>query len=99
MTLGDYFASVLAAARQGHAWAWEAIYRDLAGSVLGYAINRASNDPEEVASETFLQVARNIHRFEGDEKAVSEGEEGIHQGAPRAAARAGPVAGSARGDC
>jgi len=67
MTLGDYFASVLVAARLGHAWAWEAIYRDLAGPVLGYAKNRGANDPEDVASETFLQVARNIHRFEGDE--------------------------------
>ena len=67
VTLGEYFASVLTAARRGNAWAWEALYRDLAGPVLGYAKNRGSSDPEEVASETFLHMARDIHRFEGDE--------------------------------
>ena len=67
MTLGEYFSSVLVAARRGNAWAWEALYRDLSGPVLGYAKNRGSSDPEAVASETFFHLARDIHRFEGDE--------------------------------
>lgn len=67
MAIGEYFDSMLAAARQGAAWAWEGLYRDLSGPVLGYATQRGAESPEDIASETFLQVARDIHRFDGDE--------------------------------
>ncbi len=63
----DAFQSVLAAAKAGAGWAWERIYGDLYASVLGYLRARAAPDPEDVASETFLQVARNIADFEGSE--------------------------------
>jgi RNA polymerase sigma-70 factor (ECF subfamily) len=69
MSIGQSFESTLAAAKQGAEWAWAALYRDLAGPVTGYLASRGARDAEDLASETFLQVARNIQRFEGDEAA------------------------------
>ena len=67
LTLKEYFGSTLAAARTGAAWAWEAIYRDLAGAVAGYLRGRGAEDVEDLVSETFLSVAKDIHRFAGGE--------------------------------
>ena len=68
MPLGEEaFDSVLEAAKSGAEWAWAALYRDLAGPVTGYLASRGSPEPEDVASEVFLNVARAIHRFSGDE--------------------------------
>jgi len=67
LTLKEYFGSTLAAARTGSAWAWETIYRDLAGAVAGYLRGRGAEDVEDLVSETFLSVAKDIHRFAGGE--------------------------------
>jgi RNA polymerase sigma-70 factor (ECF subfamily) len=69
MTRGDNFASTLDAAKAGAEWAWAQLYRDLAGPVAGYLRSRGAPEPEDLAAETFLQVARNIHGFDGGEKA------------------------------
>ncbi|NYI40913.1 RNA polymerase sigma factor [Demequina lutea] len=69
MTLKEQFASTLAAARTGAPWAWESIYRDLAGVVGGYLRGRGAPEVEDLVSETFLSVARDIHSFCGDESA------------------------------
>ena len=58
----DAFDSVLAAARAGADWAWERIYADLAGSVIGYRRAHGAPDPEDVAGEVFLQVVRDLPR-------------------------------------
>lgn len=55
------------AAKDGAEWAWESIYRDFAGPVTGYLRGRGARDPDDLSSEVFFQVARDIHRFEGDE--------------------------------
>lgn len=55
------------AAKDGAAWAWEEIYSELAGPVAGYLRSRGAADPEDLSSEVFYQVARDIHRFDGDE--------------------------------
>lgn len=68
MVLGPEFARTLSAAKAGAEWAWAAIYRDLAGSVKGYFFARGSAEGEDLASETFLQVARDVQTFEGDEE-------------------------------
>jgi RNA polymerase sigma factor (sigma-70 family) len=68
MVLGPDFLSILTAAKSGAQWAWAALYRDLAGSVRGYFSARGAADAEDLASETFLQVARDILSFEGDEQ-------------------------------
>jgi RNA polymerase sigma factor (sigma-70 family) len=62
------FDSVLTAARAGADWAWERIYSDLAGSVVGYLRVHGASDPEDVAGEAFLQMVRDLPRFSGDER-------------------------------
>lgn len=59
--------SRIQAAKDGAEWAWESIYRDFAGPVTGYLRSRGASDPDDLSSEVFFQVARDIHRFEGDE--------------------------------
>jgi RNA polymerase sigma factor (sigma-70 family) len=64
----DRFGALLDAARRGDESAWTTIYRDLAPAVLGYLrVNRAP-EPDDILSEVFLQVARDLARFEGDER-------------------------------
>ena len=66
-TLGDRFIDVLHAARRGDDAAWAAVYRDLAGPLLGYLRGQNAPDPEDVLGETMLQMVRDIDRFNGDE--------------------------------
>lgn len=66
-TTGDRPPTRIEAAKQGAEWAWAEIYEELAGPITGYLRSRGSSDPEDLASEVFLHVARDIHRFEGDE--------------------------------
>lgn len=65
--LGVDFHQVLAAARLGAEWAWSLIYGDLSTSVVAYLRMRGAPDPEDVAGEVFLQVARDVRSFDGDE--------------------------------
>jgi RNA polymerase sigma factor (sigma-70 family) len=67
MALGEAFPGVLAAAKAGADWAWDRLYRELAQVVTGYLATRGAADAEDLAGETFLQVARNIHAFDGSE--------------------------------
>ncbi|MBN2176799.1 MAG: sigma-70 family RNA polymerase sigma factor [Demequinaceae bacterium] len=69
MTLGEAFEPALSAAKVGEEWAWSVLYRHLAGPVTGYLRGHGAPDYEDLASETFLQVAKGIHSFEGDEAA------------------------------
>ena len=68
MTIGDRFAETLEAARAGDPAALEAMYRDLAPSVLGYLRAQGAVEPEDLASDAFVGVVRGLHRFRGDEK-------------------------------
>ena len=68
-SFGEGFDSALAAAKVGEEWAWSALYRHLSGPVTGYLMGHGASEPEDLASETFLQVAKGIHTFEGDEAA------------------------------
>lgn len=67
MALGEQFDGVLNAARAGAEWAWAEIYDDLAPVVLGYLRGHGADNPEDVTSEVFLQVVRDLDSFEGDE--------------------------------
>lgn len=67
MPLDDHFPEVLTAAQQGSAAAWETLVGQLAPSLLGYLRVRGATDPEGVAGEVFLELARSIRRFTGDE--------------------------------
>jgi RNA polymerase sigma-70 factor, ECF subfamily len=63
----ERFSSLLAAARDGDEAAWEELYGSLAPALLGYLRANGAPDPEDVLGEVFLQVARDIPRFEGEE--------------------------------
>ncbi|HEY1330046.1 MAG TPA: RNA polymerase sigma factor [Actinomycetota bacterium] len=67
MGLGESFASVIGAARLGAEWALSRLYADLQPHVLGYLRSRAPNEAEDLASETWIDVARGLARFQGGE--------------------------------
>jgi RNA polymerase sigma factor (sigma-70 family) len=64
----ERFTSLLEAAREGSEAAWQDLYSGLAPVVLGYLRANSAPDPEDVLSEVFLQVARDISKFEGEER-------------------------------
>ena len=61
------FESVLTGAREGADWAWSRLYASVSGQMLGYLRVQGAREPEDLVGETFLQLARNIKTFEGDE--------------------------------
>lgn len=65
----EEFEPLLEAARDGSEPAWAAIYARLAPQVLGYLRASRAPEPDDTLSEVFLQVARDLPRFEGDEGA------------------------------
>lgn len=66
--LGENFPQTLEAARTGAEWAWTTMYRDLAPSVTGYLRSRRAREPEDLTGEVFLQVVRDLPRFQGAER-------------------------------
>ena len=64
----ERFTALLEAARQGSEAAWQELYDGLAPVLLGYLRANSAPDPEDVLGEVFLQVARDISRFEGEER-------------------------------
>jgi RNA polymerase sigma-70 factor, ECF subfamily len=64
----ERFDSLLEAARDGNEAAWQELYDGLAPVVLGYLRANGAPDPEDVLGEVFLQVARDIARFDGEER-------------------------------
>jgi RNA polymerase sigma-70 factor, ECF subfamily len=64
----ERFISLLESARQGSEAAWQELYHGLAPVVLGYLRANGAPDPEDVLSEVFFQVARDIATFEGEER-------------------------------
>src|SRR5919205_1900892 len=67
MRTGPAFEQVLAAAQAGAGWAFEVLYRDLAPAVTGYLRLHGAAEPDDLASETFLQVFTGLAAFSGDE--------------------------------
>lgn len=70
MATGPVFDEVLAAAQAGAAWAFEVLYRDLAPTVTGYLRMHGAPEPDDLASETFLDVFRGLAGFSGDEQGL-----------------------------
>lgn len=66
----EAFVDVLGAARLGAAWALETLYRSLAPAVVGYLRLQGVEDPEDLSSEVFLGVFRNLAGFDGDQPAL-----------------------------
>jgi RNA polymerase sigma factor (sigma-70 family) len=67
MALGERFPSILAAAQSGAEWAWDVLYQELAGALLGYLRLGEAAEPADLLGEVFLHLARNIGTFEGNE--------------------------------
>jgi RNA polymerase sigma factor (sigma-70 family) len=67
MAFGEAFDGILAAAQAGAEWAVARIYRDLDPAVRRYLRVQGTRELEDVASETWMAVARGLRRFHGDE--------------------------------
>lgn len=67
MAVGASFESVLQAAQEGSPWAWELLFKELAPKIRGYVAVRGAREPDDLVNETFIQIARNVGRFEGTE--------------------------------
>jgi RNA polymerase sigma factor (sigma-70 family) len=63
----DDLDAVIEAAREGDRTAWEHLYSALAARVAGYLRMQRAAEPEDLTSEVFLAVFRNIHTFSGGE--------------------------------
>lgn len=63
----EEFDAILAAARGGEEVAWTALYDHYAPAVLGYLTAQRAPSPEDVTSEVFLQVVRDLGQFAGSE--------------------------------
>ncbi|MHB8512461.1 MAG: RNA polymerase sigma factor [Actinomycetota bacterium] len=63
------FETTLKAALRGEEQAWASIYNEYAPKVLGYLRARMAPDPEDLLSETLMQVVRDLARFKGNEDA------------------------------
>ncbi len=61
------FAERLAAARAGEAWAVEALWHDLHPRILRFLRGVDPRHAEDLASETWLRIARDLGRFDGTE--------------------------------
>jgi hypothetical protein len=70
MALEAAFEEVLAAARSGAEWAVTALYRSLHPPLLAYLRALEPADAEDLASDVWLGIGRNLTRFEGDEAAL-----------------------------
>jgi RNA polymerase sigma factor (sigma-70 family) len=67
-TSEDGFAAVLAGARIGDPAAWSELYHSTAPVLVGYLRAQRLPDPDDVAGEVLLEVVRDLHRFDGDER-------------------------------
>lgn len=62
------FHQLLAEARRGSEAAWTDLYRSLAPEVLGFLRGSRAPDPDDILGAVFLDVARSIGTFNGDER-------------------------------
>jgi RNA polymerase sigma-70 factor (ECF subfamily) len=65
--IGASFPTILAAAVRGDESAFAILWRDLQPALLRYLRVVAAPVSEDLASETWLEVARGLSRFEGEE--------------------------------
>jgi len=65
--IGNSFDDVLDAAQSGAELAVAVLYRSLQPRVLRFLRARAGQDAEDIASQAWLEIARRLPRFTGDE--------------------------------
>jgi RNA polymerase sigma factor (sigma-70 family) len=64
---GERFAAVLVAAQHDEPWALEQIFVTLSPVVAGYLRAQGAYEPDDLTSEVFLGMLRNLSRFRGNE--------------------------------
>jgi RNA polymerase sigma-70 factor (ECF subfamily) len=67
VTLGEQFASVLAAAQFGEEWALTQIYRAFQPRLVAYLSVQEPSDADDLASEIWMDAAARLSNFTGDE--------------------------------
>lgn len=67
----ETFKPILAAAEAGAEWAWADLITPITPKLIGFFRGRGARDPEALAGEVLLQVARSIGTFSGDRNAFS----------------------------
>lgn len=67
MPFEERFDAVIQAARCGDERAWVELYDELAPVLLGYLTAQRAPHSEDLVSETFLQVVRDLSSFAGSE--------------------------------
>jgi RNA polymerase sigma-70 factor (ECF subfamily) len=67
--VGEEFAAVLVAAKEGDETAFSALWRDANPALLRYLRVVMPEHAEDVAAETWIQVVRGLAQFTGDETA------------------------------
>ena len=65
--MGSDFDEVMAGARSGEGWAFDALFRQWNGPIAGFVRARGMADPDDVVNEVFLGAFTSIHRFRGGE--------------------------------
>jgi RNA polymerase sigma-70 factor, ECF subfamily len=70
MALGTRFDSTLAAAQAGADWALAALYSEFQPRLLRYLLAQAPSEAEDLATDVWIDAARGLRRFEGDESAL-----------------------------
>ncbi len=66
---GKRFELVLEGAKAGAEWAIVALYREFHPRILRYLRAQEPGEGEDLAAEAWLDAARNLQRFKGDEPA------------------------------
>ncbi len=61
------FSALVTQAQRGDSDAFRALYRDVQPRILRYLRALVGDDAEDIASETWLNVARDLNGFEGDD--------------------------------
>lgn len=69
MPPGTSFSSVLTAAKTGAEWALASLYADFQPRLLRYFRAQAPSEADDLAAESWIDAARGLKRFDGDESA------------------------------
>ena len=70
MSHEDEFEARLVAAREGAEWALTALYRAVYPRIVAYLRGVEPANADDLASDTWLDLARGLARFRGDERAL-----------------------------
>jgi len=65
--MDETFSVLLRRASHGEEGAWSVLFQMYAPPLIGFLRGAGAPEPEDQLSEVFLQVARDLHTFQGDE--------------------------------